>query len=71
MDEYALVKNEVRKVIRKEHFGDSTLWLTLVLKKDVFGRELVRWVPAKDCTPLDPALNILFERKEDGQTKCD
>lgn len=65
MAEYALVNNEVRKVIRKEHFGDSMLWLTVILEKDVFGRELIRWVPSKDCVLLDPALNVLFERKYD------
>ena len=66
MEEYVLYKNEVRRVIRKDRDANPTLmWLTVILKKDVLGRELVRWVPAKDCIPLDPALNVLFERKED------
>lgn len=65
MDRYILYKNEVRKLLRKE----NDEWLTLLTERDPMGRRLIRWVPAKDCTLLDPALNILFERNEDGQER--
>ena len=61
MDRYVLYKNEVRKLLRKE----NDEWLTLLTERDPMGRRLIRWVRAKDCTPLDPALNVLFERNED------
>lgn len=63
MAEYVLVKNEVRKLLRKEHYGDPKLWLTQLTEMDAMGRYLIRWVPASDCTVLDNALNVLFERK--------
>lgn len=65
MSEYVLFRDEVRKLIRKENYGDPRFWLTEFIEVDAMGRKLLRWVPAKDCTLLDPALNVLFERKED------
>lgn len=60
--EYALVYGEVGRVVRKNHFGDKELWmLDMAIDNTSI---LLRWVPAKECTPLDPSLNVLFERKE-------
>lgn len=60
MNEFALVNGNVFKVIRKDHFGDETLWMVQGIDMGIYQR----WVPAHDCIPLDPALNVLFERKE-------
>lgn len=65
MDTYVLYKGEVRKLLRKQlHASNTEEWLTQLTERDPMGRRLIRWVPAKDCTLLDPALNVLFEEKE-------
>jgi hypothetical protein len=70
MNEYALVHGQdIGRVIRKDHFGNHTLWM-LDMAFDQAHHHL-RWVPAKHCVSLDPALNILFERKENGETSSD
>jgi hypothetical protein len=63
MKEFVLFKGEqVCQVLRKDHYGNKDMWL--VQKVDVDGTDRLNYVFAKDCVPLDPALNILFERKE-------
>jgi len=59
---YVLYMGEVWALNRQDHFGDKALWhISAINTKAIWNR----WVPAKDCTLLDPALNVLFERKED------
>lgn len=66
MNTYVLYKGEVRKLLRdRSHEGDPKWWFTQLAEVDAMGRPLLRWVYAKDCTLLDPALNVLFEEKED------
>jgi hypothetical protein len=59
MDQFVLFRGEVGKVLRKEHFGDDTLWMVQTLRVGIHQM----WVPAKECIPLDPALNILFKEQ--------
>ena len=62
--EYVLVQGrDVCQVIRKDHHGDETHWLVLNTNADISNR--LSYVRADWCEPLDPALNILFERKDD------
>jgi len=63
--EYALVYGrEVYAVMRKDHYGDKSLWLVCSLDPNASQR--LSYVHAKHCEVLDPALNILFERKDNG-----
>ena len=58
---YVLFKGEVWALNRQDHYGDATLWyISAINTKAIWNR----WVFAADCTLLDPALNVLFERKE-------
>lgn len=64
MAEYVLVHSKyVAQVIRKSHHDDETYWLVMFVDADVGDR--LGYARAEWCKPLDPALNILFERKED------
>lgn len=65
MNKYYLVKGDVVVVIRGDHYGDPHYWLVCSVEKPMSGRRLY-YVNADWCTPLDPALNVLFERKENG-----
>lgn len=61
MSEFALLNGKyVVRVIRKDHYGDKAFWLV----KYAEHLHHMGFVEAKDCTPIDPALNILFERKQ-------
>lgn len=62
MKKYVLFEGEVWQLMRPDHFGDSELWYLSTTKPKMNWN---RWVIAKNCTLLDPALNVLFERKED------
>ena len=60
MTEYILICGAiVARVIHKDHYDDKAIWLVMTENNKL------TYVPAKDCTPLDPALNVLFERNED------
>jgi hypothetical protein len=48
---------------RKDHFGDDTMWLVTAINTEAVWN---CWVNARDCTLLDPALDVLFERKKNG-----
>ena len=61
--EYVLYQGDVWALYRQDHFGDDTMWLVSAINTKAIWN---RWVPAKDCIVLDPALNVLFERKENG-----
>jgi hypothetical protein len=62
--EYALVQDrEVYAVMRKDHYGDKSLWLVCSLDPNTSQR--LSYVRADWCEVLDPALYILFERKVD------
>jgi hypothetical protein len=65
MAEYFLVEGDVVMAIRKDHFGDPFYWLVCSMSPDVSPR--LFYVNADWCIPLDPALNVLFERNEDGR----
>ena len=62
MKQFVLYNGEVWEVVREDCQGDETHWL-LDSAED---RIKLRFVPREDCAPLDPALNVLFERKENG-----
>ena len=58
---YVLYGSEVWVLKRQDHYGDASLWyISAIDTKAIWNR----WVPAKDCTLLDPALNVLFMEKE-------
>jgi hypothetical protein len=66
MNEFALLNDkQVVRVIRKDHYGDKSFWLV-----DYMGNSnLVHhmgFVRGENCVLLDPALNVLFEREENG-----
>lgn len=65
---FVVFSGEVWRLIRREHYGDPTLWMIQAINTK---STWLRWVPAVDCTLLDPALNVLFERKDDGETRRD
>ena len=70
MAEYVLVQGrDVAQVIRKSHHDDDTYWLVKFLDADAGDR--LGFTRAEWCEPLDPALNILFERKEDDDKTGD
>lgn len=60
MEKFVLYEGKVWRVIREEHYGDERLCLAT----QVEGQKNTYWVSVAKCEPLDPALNILFERKE-------
>ena len=64
MSEYYLVKGDVVMAIRKDHYGDPFYWLVCSMEERP--KQRLYYVNADWCTPLDPALNVLFERKENG-----
>ena len=66
MKKFVLYGGDVWEVIRQDCQGDKSHWLV----NSVDGIKLL-FVPVKDCTPLDPALNILFERKDDDDKTGD
>lgn len=59
MSKFVLWEGDVWKLIRREHFGDETLWLLAAINTKA---HWARWANANKCTLLDPALNILFEK---------
>lgn len=62
MNEFALLNGEhVVRVIRKDHYGDTEFWLIDYMHNSAHHMGFVR---GEDCTLLDPALNVLFERKD-------
>lgn len=66
MAEFALLNGKfVVRVIRKDHYGDKKIWLVEPVDKHPYAHHL-QFVPARSCEALDPALNVLFERKENG-----
>ena len=60
---YVLYRGDVWALHRKDHFGDDTMWLVTAINTEAVWNF---WVNARDCTLLDPALDVLFERKENG-----
>lgn len=64
MKEFVLFQGEVWEVMRKDHFNDDRLWHLRNVNDT--GRVWNRWVTARSCVPLDPALNVLFERNRNG-----
>lgn len=65
MNRYVLYQGEVWRLLNTDHNGDTKLWRIGIAE---LGEKIWnRWVPADKCTLLDPALNILFERKENGR----
>ena len=67
MKEFVLYEGEPWEVIREDCQGDKTHWLIYSVELTAFKNRKLRFVPLKDCIPLDPALNILFERNDDEQ----
>ena len=61
MSKFVLWNGEVWKVIRTDHFGNPN-YLLLQDTKSAFGS--LRYVNYIQRTPLDPALYVLFKRKE-------
>lgn len=65
MNRYVLYQGEVWRLLNTDHNGDTKLWRIGIAE---LGEKIWnRWVPADKCTLLDPALNVLFERKENGR----
>ena len=65
MNRYVLFEGEVWRLLNTDHGGDTKLWRIGIAE---LGEKIWnRWVPADKCTLLDPALNVLFERKENGR----
>jgi hypothetical protein len=60
---YVLFRGDVWILLRKDHFGDESIWH---IQADHPHAIWMRYVDASLCTELDPALNVLFERKENG-----
>ena len=64
MNEFALLNGKhVVRVIRKDHYGDKAFWLIDYMNNSAPAHHM-GFVKSKDCIPLDPALNVLFERKD-------
>lgn len=66
MKQFVLYEGNVWEVVREDCQGDKTHQLVYAVERSVFHGRSLRFVPVKDCTPLDPALNVLFEEKNDG-----
>jgi hypothetical protein len=58
---FVLFHGDVWKLLRREHYGDPTLWMIQAINTK---STWLRWVPATECSMLDPALNVLFMEKE-------
>jgi len=63
MKQFVLFEGDVWEVVREDHFGNPD-YMLLCLTGKVYDN--LRYTHKNKCTPLDPALNILFERKIDG-----
>lgn len=70
MANYYLARGNVVMVIRKDQYGDPNYWLVCSVEQPVGNRRLY-YTHAENCVPLDPALNILFERKDDDDKTGD
>lgn len=62
MERFVLYENKVWKVVRDEHYNDDSL----LLATETDEPKRTYWIPRARCTFLDPALNVLFERKDNG-----
>ncbi|NBW12374.1 MAG: hypothetical protein EBR82_30515 [Caulobacteraceae bacterium] len=64
MDKFVLWSEKVWKVVREDDYFGSPAYLVL---QGIGGAvNNFKVVNRKRCDQLDPALNILFERKNDG-----
>ena len=59
---YVLYENKVWGVVRDEHYDDYSL----LLATETDEPKRTYWIPRAKCIFLDSALNVLFERKENG-----
>jgi hypothetical protein len=60
---YVLYEDKVWILLRKDHYGDESIWHIRAIHEHAIW---MRYVKASTCIELDPALNILFERKDNG-----
>jgi len=71
MAEYVLLYGKaVVRVIRKDHHGDKRYWLIDYMDNSAPPHH-IGFVNKEDCTLLDPALYVLFERKDDDDKTSD
>jgi len=58
---YVLYEDKVWILLRKDHYGDESIWHIRAIHEHAIW---MRYVKANECTELDPALNILFKKEE-------
>jgi hypothetical protein len=57
---YVLYEDKVWILLRKDHYGDESIWHIRAIHEHAIW---MRYVKANECIELDPALNILFEKE--------
>lgn len=57
---YVLYEDKVWILLRKDHYGDESIWHIRAIHEHAIW---MRYVKASACIELDSALNILFEKE--------